>query len=48
MNPGAKRAVRRLALAGVLVGAVGFAHGLDVAMIVVLSLAVMEIEAHLP
>ncbi len=40
------RKLWRLALAGTLVVAVGLVHGLDVAMIVALSLAVMEIDAH--
>ncbi len=42
------RTFRRLALANVLVVVVGLVHGLDVAMIVALSLAVMEIDAHVP
>ena len=48
MNPTAQRILRRLALAGVLVLVVGVVHGLDVAVIVALSLAVMEIDAHAP
>jgi hypothetical protein len=47
MSPTAHRILRRLALAGVLVVTVGFVHGLDVAMVVALSLAVMEIDAHI-
>jgi hypothetical protein len=42
------RTVRRLALAGVLVVVIGLVHGLDVGMIVAFSLAVMEIDAHVP
>jgi hypothetical protein len=42
------RALRRVALASVLVAGVGFFHGLDTAVIVALSLAVMEIEPHVP
>jgi hypothetical protein len=48
MNPEAQRVLRRLALVGVLVLSVGLFHGLDVAVIVALSLAVMEIDAHIP
>ena len=46
MSPTAHRIPRRLALAGVLVGVVGLVHSLEVAVIVALSLAVMEIDAH--
>ena len=42
------RNVQRLALAGALVVIVGFSRGLDAAMAVALSLAVMEIDAHVP
>ncbi len=48
MNPDAHRILRRLALASVLVVTIGVVHGLDVAMIVAFSLAVMEIDAHAP
>jgi len=43
--PGQRRVLRRLALASVLVVAVGLTLGLDAAMVVALSLAVMEIDA---
>ncbi len=46
MTPEAKQGLHRLALAGALVVTVGLMHGIDVAMIVALSLGVMEIEAH--
>ncbi len=42
------RKVRRLAFAAVLVVVIGLVHGLDVAMIVALSLGAMEIQAHFP
>jgi hypothetical protein len=42
------RIVRRLTLAAVLVVAVGLIHGLDTAMVVALSLAVMEVEPYFP
>ena len=48
MNPAADRVSRHLALASVLVVTIGVVHGLDVAMIVALSLAVMEIDAYAP
>ena len=41
------RNLQRLALAGALIVIVGLSHGLDTAMVVVLSLAVMEVDAHL-
>jgi hypothetical protein len=37
--------IRRLALATVLVVAIGLTQGLDAAMVVALSLSVMEIDA---
>ena len=40
------RSVVRLALAATLVVSVGISRGLDAAMAVALSLAVMEIDAH--
>ena len=40
--------LRRLALAAVLVVAVGLTQGLDAAMVVAFSLAVMEIDARCP
>ena len=40
------RNLERLTVAGALVLLVGLVHGLDVAMIVALSLAIMEIDAH--
>ena len=40
--------LRRLTLAAVLVVAVGLTQGLDAAMVVAFSLAVMEIDAHYP
>jgi hypothetical protein len=46
MNPTANRNLHRLTLAAVLVATAGFVHGLDVAMTVVFSLTVMEIDAH--
>jgi hypothetical protein len=42
------RSLRRLAVAGALVLIVGLFHGLDGAVVVALSLAVMEIDAHAP
>ncbi len=42
------RKLQRLLLAGTLTVAVGFSRGLDAAMAVALSLAVMEIDAHFP
>ena len=42
------RNLQRLSLAGTLVAIVGFSRGLDTAMVVALSIAVMEIDAHLP
>jgi hypothetical protein len=48
MNPGAYRILRRLAIATVLLVIIAVVHGLDVAMIVTFSLAVMEIEAYGP
>ncbi len=41
------RRLRRLALAGALVVIVGFSVGLDTAMVVAFSLAVMELDAYL-
>jgi hypothetical protein len=46
MSPGQRRIFRRLALAAVLVIVVGLTQGLDAAMVVAFSLAVMEIDAH--
>jgi hypothetical protein len=40
------RSLRRLALAAVLVVIVGLSLGLDPAMAVAFSLAVMEVDAH--
>jgi hypothetical protein len=40
------RILRRLALAAALVVAIGLTRGLDVAVIVALSLAVMEVEPY--
>jgi hypothetical protein len=45
MSPGQRRIVRRLTLASVLVVVVGLTLGLDSAMAVAFSLAVMEIDA---
>jgi hypothetical protein len=45
---GAKGSSRHLAVAGALVVIVGLSLGLDGAMAVALSLAVMEVDAHLP
>ena len=45
MSPGQRRILRRLTLASVLVVVVGLTLGLDAAMAVAFSLAVMEIDA---
>jgi hypothetical protein len=45
MSPGQRRIARRLTLASVLVVVVGLTLGLDAAMAVAFSLAVMEIDA---
>ena len=42
------RVLRRLTVAAVLVVAIGLLYDLDVAVIVALSLAVMEVEPHFP
>jgi hypothetical protein len=42
------RGLRRLSLAGALVVLTGFSLGLDGAIAVALSLAVMELDVHLP
>jgi hypothetical protein len=44
----ATRSVRRLAVASALVIIVGYSLGFDGAVAVALSLAVMEVDAHLP
>ena len=46
LSPGQRRIFRRLALAGALIVVVGLTRGLDAAMVVAFSLAVMEIDAH--
>ncbi len=48
MSPDAYRMLRRLAIATVLLIIIGVVHGLDAAMIVAFSLAVMEIDAYAP
>jgi NH3-dependent NAD+ synthetase len=45
MTPGQRRIIRRLAIASVLIVVVGISLGLDSAMAVAFSLAVMEIDA---
>ena len=48
LPPQHARRLQRLLLAGAMVVIVGFVLGLDAAVAVLLSLAVMEIDAHFP